>query len=136
MVNRLKANRATFGFIIGITFVYSFFLYIGRPIGCLFERFLGISCPGCGMTSAWYHLIVNGDLEAAFYFHPLFFLTPIIALILFVDNIVLESKSKALEYLLLTILIIFVIVYVLRMTGVLTGFDPLQFKPIIFELFK
>jgi hypothetical protein len=37
---------------------------------CPIAMITGVPCPGCGMTRAVSHL-VNGDLEAAFGFHPL-----------------------------------------------------------------
>ena len=36
----------------------------GKGIPCLFYRFLGLKCPGCGMTRAAVS-IVHGDLKAA-----------------------------------------------------------------------
>jgi hypothetical protein len=37
---------------------------------CLVRRFLGIPCPGCGMTRALSHL-ARGEWRAALAFHPL-----------------------------------------------------------------
>jgi len=65
----------------GLTMVllYVFFSIVG--IGCPIKFFTGISCPGCGMTRAWAHLI-QLDIKGAFYYHPLFIL-PIIYLFLY-----------------------------------------------------
>jgi len=38
--------------------------------GCLFRKWTGLSCPGCGMTRAS-HAFLNGEIAAAFQFNPL-----------------------------------------------------------------
>jgi hypothetical protein len=50
-------------------------LYLSGPSapwlpGCLFHRFTGWLCPGCGMTRAA-HAALHGDPGAAFRFNPL-----------------------------------------------------------------
>lgn len=70
-----------------IVLVISIFLGIGilsllsnfffqRSI-CLFHNIFGIPCPTCGMTRAYLHLF-HGDFKMALYYHPLFFLVPIL----------------------------------------------------------
>lgn len=44
---------------------------------CLCKAITGLPCPGCGMTRAFLHLF-QGDLTGALYFHPLFWLVPIL----------------------------------------------------------
>ena len=44
-------------------------------IGCLVKAVCGIPCPGCGTTRAWLSLFA-GRLPDAFFYHPLFWLTP------------------------------------------------------------
>lgn len=48
---------------------------------CLFRLLTGICCPACGMTRAWTSFL-NGDIEKAFYYHPLFWLVIIIPVII------------------------------------------------------
>ncbi|MFV0254935.1 MAG: DUF2752 domain-containing protein [Erysipelotrichaceae bacterium] len=38
---------------------------------CPTEKILGLPCPGCGMSSALYHLFFKFDVSTALYFHPL-----------------------------------------------------------------
>jgi hypothetical protein len=44
----------------------------GVPLlpGCIFRRFTGLACPGCGMTRAAFHAL-NGRLGQAFAMNPL-----------------------------------------------------------------
>lgn len=45
-------------------------LLLAVPQLCLFHRFTGLLCPGCGMTRGMISFF-SYDLEKAFYFHPL-----------------------------------------------------------------
>lgn len=48
---------------------------------CPFRFFFGLSCAGCGMSRA-IHALFMGNIEAAFYFHPLFWM-PVPAAVLY-----------------------------------------------------
>lgn len=48
-------------------------------IPCIFQHFLGISCPGCGMTRAFISAL-RLDFKAAFAYHPMFWSMPILYL--------------------------------------------------------
>lgn len=48
---------------------------------CPLRTVFGLSCPGCGMSRAWWELFA-GDLHGALQYHPLFWL-PVPALLLF-----------------------------------------------------
>ena len=49
---------------------------------CPFKLLTGVPCPGCGMTRAYLYLF-EGDIQGAFYFHPLFWLIPLLVLLSF-----------------------------------------------------
>lgn len=80
-------------------------------IGCPIKALTGISCAGCGMTRALiaaFHLQFN----EAFFYHPLFWMCPIIiALYLFWEKIS-PSVQKLLFYL---IIASFCATYILRL---------------------
>lgn len=40
------------------------------PLSCLFHKFTGWDCPGCGLTRAVLSFFA-GDVSLSFYFHPL-----------------------------------------------------------------
>ena len=50
--------------LLGYAVYLAFAAKTGRGIPCIFYRFLGIKCPGCGMTRAAVS-IARGDLKAA-----------------------------------------------------------------------
>ena len=58
--------------ILAVVLFYGVLQLVG--ITCPIKFITGISCPGCGMTRAWLSLLLRGDLEAAFHYHPLFWI--------------------------------------------------------------
>ena len=63
---------------------------------CPFDFFLGIPCPGCGMTRAFFALI-RLDFEEAFYYHPLFpvvIVAAIVIVLYFFKVIKVSHKTK------------------------------------------
>lgn len=92
-----------------ISVIYIIFNIIG--IGCPIKFLTGISCPGCGMTRAVLAAI-QLKFHEAFYYHPLFFLVPLImVLYLFEDYL----KPLYVKYLWGVISIAFLTVYFLRL---------------------
>ncbi len=100
-------ERIKIGFYILIIYIILSLLHIGCPM-----RFItGISCPGCGMTRAVLSAL-HLDFHSAFYYHPLFFITPfMLFLFLFEDFI----KPKLLKISWAVIIISFLVVYFLRL---------------------
>lgn len=76
------------------------------------------------MTTAWYY-VFHGNLQLAFYYHPLFWLAPIIFILLFIDNFLLVKNSRKIEIAIIFIICIFIFVYLIRITGYSTAFAPL-----------
>ncbi len=71
----MQAKRAA---VVGLglcgAFLLAFVLYRTGPFaswlpGCLFHRFTGLDCPGCGMTRA-VHAVLHGRLAEAFRCNP------------------------------------------------------------------
>ncbi len=60
-------------------------------IGCVWRFFLGIKCPGCGMTRALLSLL-RGDIKAAFSFHPMFWSLPVIYLYILLDGRIFKNN--------------------------------------------
>ena len=93
-------------------------------ITCPIKYITGISCPGCGMTRAWLSLLLRGDLKAAFYYHPLFWiLIPGVPLFLYRHRFS-ERTRKTVSYLLI---LLFFAVYAFRMAS--PGNTIVVFRP-------
>ncbi len=82
---------------------------------CPMEYFLGIPCPGCGMSRALL-AFVHLDFIKAFYFHPLFWLVPAAAVLWILDRLHIFIFSKKIrQRLLLWTGILFLLVYAIRL---------------------
>lgn len=80
---------------------------------CVLKNVTGLPCPGCGLTRAYLSLF-HGDISKAFRYHPLFLL-PAILLILLIYNKVRINKFIINEKLVIGFIIIFLVIYALRM---------------------
>ena len=76
-------------------------------MACAFRNITKIPCPGCGLTRAYLSLL-KGDIKQAFIYHPLFWIIPFILVIIF-------GKFKYKNKILISIIILFIIVYIYRM---------------------
>ena len=89
--------------------LYIFLSLIG--IGCPIKFMTGISCAGCGMTRAW-KCFLTGNIQGAFYYHPLFFSPIFFILLLLFKKKIPEAIYKAV---ITGLLVIFLVVYVVRL---------------------
>lgn len=84
---------------------------------CPFLYFFGIPCPGCGMTRALLSMI-RLDFKEAFYYHPLFVMVIIAAIYVLLKQTGKVRMSKTAENkLLLAICILFIAVYIIRLSA-------------------
>lgn len=82
---------------------------------CPFDYFLGIPCPGCGMTRAFLALL-RLDFEEAFYYHPLFPLVIVAAVIILLYFLkIIKIKRKTKNIALGIFCAIFFVVYFIRL---------------------
>ncbi len=108
MINLKKLNKVL---PVAVCILAVAVLYI--LIGCPIKYFTGLSCPGCGMTRAYFSLL-KLDVNRAFYYHPLFFLAPFLVFLLFNKGTSLRYK-KIKNFSLLVIISAFVVVYFIRL---------------------
>ncbi len=80
-------------------------------IGCPLRFISGIPCPGCGMTRAVWHAL-QLDFISAWYYHPLFFLTPLILLLFLFESYLPQKLTRIVWGLLLAL---FLLTYLLRL---------------------
>jgi hypothetical protein len=95
---------------------------------CIFKHTFGVPCPGCGMTRAFIHFF-HLDLKGAFYYHPLFFLVPIIfGIYLFRKKLTFFEKLCKNNYLVGGVLGLFLIVYLYRMSLFFPSIPPMDYN--------
>lgn len=63
----------------GLIIVAAYLLLFALGITCPIKHIVGISCPGCGMSRAWFHALTFRFSEAIGY-HPLFWIVPVVAI--------------------------------------------------------
>lgn len=82
----LIASYVIFSVLIDILFA------IDIQIPCVWKTFLGINCPGCGLTTSFKNFITL-DFSAAYGANPLlFFVLPIILYCLYIDFLRFKRK--------------------------------------------
>lgn len=116
-------------FIVIFIFYYSFIHLTGREASCVYKNIFGIPCPGCGMTRS-YQALFQLDLHQAFYYHPLFFLVPVIILFVGLQFVVLKKKGQQkswIEWILYAIIALFIGIYVYRMILYFPHTAPMDF---------
>lgn len=70
---------------------------------CVFRTLTGIPCPGCGMTRALL-AVLSLNFSDAFYYHPLFFVPPLMAVCAALAFISRNEKRKKMFWALLILL--------------------------------
>ena len=92
-------------------------------VTCPIKYITGISCAGCGMSRAWIALL-HFNLHEAFMYHPLFFLPPVVVIVMLLKS---KINIKFYKIFMFTMAGAFVIVYLYRMfigTGDIVVFEP------------
>lgn len=101
-------------------------------LGCPIQFFTGISCLGCGMSRAALALL-KCDFSLAFEMHPMIFLMPLTAVVIFFGK-KLPKKLTVAFFAVISVLMI--ITYIYRIA---TGSDVIHFAPengFIYRLIK
>ncbi len=93
--------------VIGLTGLVVFYAIVGCPA----RYFLGICCPGCGMTRASLS-ILKLDFIAAFNYHPLVFIMPVCVVIFFIRK---KLPKKLYNALVSFGIVLFIGLYVYRL---------------------
>lgn len=86
-IGQLKEKLIFLAVYIGIVATFRHF-----GILCLFRHFLGITCPGCGMTRAVLAAL-RFDFAAAFAYHPMFWSMPLLGAYFLFDGSLFGNKK-------------------------------------------
>lgn len=95
----------------------------GAGITCPILFLSGISCAGCGMSRAWFSLL-RGDIAAAVFYHPLFWIPPLAVLVWLLRK---RLPQKLTAFLAWTACMLFLAVYAWRLAD--TGDTIVVFQP-------
>lgn len=111
MVKALKKKKEAFVLLAGLGMVVLFTGISG--IGCPIKWLTGVSCAGCGMTRAVFYA-AQLQFGKAFYYHPLFWMMPFLALLyLFRDKL----AAKVQKNIVWAVVACFAAVYFIRLFG-------------------
>lgn len=82
--------------IAAVSVIVLFYLVLALlGIGCPIRFMTGVSCPGCGMTRAWWYAL-QGMFQKAWHYHPLFPVPPfVLMLYLFRERIPVRTYCAA-----------------------------------------
>lgn len=95
-------------------------------VWCMSKLMTGFPCPGCGMTRACLSFL-HGDMEAAFYYHPLFWLIIPLLLLVLIRGERLTSSSRLNKAIGISLLILVVGTYVVRMILLFPHTPPMDY---------
>ena len=102
----LSRNAPAVAAIAAILLIYGAAQVSGIGV-CPLRTLFGLSCPGCGMSRAWWELL-SGDLPGALRYHPLFWLpVPALLLLLFRDRIPPRIFTGCMIFLLILLLAVY-----------------------------
>lgn len=122
-----KMERLTLRRVLGL-FLAVVGLVLVLDIGCLFRHITGIPCPGCGMTRA--HLAaLRLDFQAAFSYHPLWFLPLPLLLMQFLFPRGIFQNPKWNTALSILLLVLVLGVYAVRMILYFPDSPPMEYQP-------
>lgn len=102
-------------------------LVIVLDIGCVFRHVTGFPCPGCGTTRACIAFL-QGHVVDAFYWHPLFWLTVPLVIVCVFTNGKLARSDKINHGIWLTLALMYLTVYVVRMILLFPDTPPMDYN--------
>jgi hypothetical protein len=119
---------------------YTVLFFFGNRTICVFKATYGVPCPGCGMTRSYIHFL-SGDIEGALYYHPLFIMPIALALIWIFKDIGFISKIYKSRVFWISMAIVFIAVWAVRMLNMFPDIPPLDFNrygliPVIYDFIR
>lgn len=112
--DRWGLSLVLFGILLGVSFLSE---ATGHGSICLIYNTTGFPCPTCGMTRA-YLALLRGDLQGAVFYHPLFFLVPVLLYAMYFRR----------NRLLYALSVVFLLVYSYRMIFYFPHTEPMLYN--------
>ena len=117
--------------LIGAILIIVLFVY-----KCPIKFIFGISCPGCGMSRAFYS-VLEFKFERAFYYHPLWPLVLIVILLVGIDLLKIHKfKDKTKKIFIKVVCVIFIAVYVIRLIMQVEVIQPDFKESLIYHIYN
>lgn len=120
----MKSGPGNSLFLLILSAIYPVIYFAGGMHLCYFKATFGIPCPGCGLTRAFVRLF-SGNLAGAFYFHPLFLVVIVLAILMVFRKFPLSRSILDSSMFWVVILFLFVITYVIRMMFFFPDTEPM-----------
>lgn len=111
-----------------IAYSLLFALVLKNIPACIYKQIFGIPCPGCGITRA-YLCLFHLDIKGAFYYHPLFWLLPIIAFVIIFNKHKRINKFFCSPYFWIICSILYLSLYIYRLICVYPN-PPMEYYPL------
>ncbi len=113
-MHKIKNPKEKLAFLFGVILYCLVLSYL--DMYCVIRTVFHISCPGCGMTRAVCS-VLTFNFTKAFEYHPLVFITPLMLLYFLFDG---HFFGKYVDRVILILIAVsFILVWVLRLTGVI-----------------
>lgn len=109
-----------------VVYLAIFEIFFPDRTNCLVQNITGFPCPTCGMTRA-YKSLLHLDIKGAFEWHPLFWLVPLVAVVMLLQNH-RHFKKINMTYFSLGIFIPSILVYTYRMVQIFPNSEPLDYE--------
>lgn len=108
-----------------------YIIILGCLIGVLFVdcplyNIVGIPCPSCGMTRAFFSLL-HGDFKMAFAFHPMWWTIPLVICVVIFRN-TRFGRVLFRPWAAWVLLAIFIVTYAVRMFYLFPNIAPMQYN--------
>lgn len=116
---------AIVGILLYIFITEVFFEHIGP---CVMKDVIGMPCPTCGMTRAFYSLL-SLDFKSAFSYHPLWWTVPIIGFVVVFGERPWIAKIFKSKIFWSVVLVLYLGVYAYRMITIYPN-EPMGYNPI------
>ena len=98
----------------------------GLLFGCPIKRFIGLPCPGCGLTRGCLSLM-RLDFAAAVHWHPLCFTVPLLGLMYVLKDTRPGRRFWSCAPLLAGLIAVIIAVYICRMATMFPNTPPMNF---------
>lgn len=131
IINKIRKDTASIAPGLILCAIYISIMTALRGTVCPFRIFLGIPCPGCGLSRAAL-LLLSGDIGASFQMHPMLFLIIIGMIWLVYGRYFSPCQDKHMGWLKIYLVIsvfLFVSVYLVRMKLYFPMREPMVFEP-------